>query len=160
MSKFNIELPSGAPLTYDWFGNIVSAINKIDESVTDFRSSFNSRQRIFVSGKGKDSSGNAGQGLAGNDVNIFAGSETITLAGNKETTGTITFPSSFQELPIVVVSLADENNNNKNPPYATIVVTEVKKAKFSFKVNFVSGTGTPQTVGINYIAVGRRSSSQ
>ena len=158
MSKYNIELPSGSPLTYDWFGSVVKAIKQIDESLTDFRSTNNSRQRIFVSGKGKDSSGNAGQGLAGNDVNICAGSEVITLAGNRDTVGTVTFPTQFKELPIVTLTLADENNNNKNPPYATIAITEVRKNKFSFRVNFVSGTGTPQKVGINYIAIGRRSS--
>ena len=52
MSKFGIELPSGTPLTYDWFGNVVKAIKSIDESLSEFKSNTNTRQRIFVSGNG------------------------------------------------------------------------------------------------------------
>jgi len=149
------RLSTGQPITYDFLADLENKVNALTKSVSIIEQT-NSRknQNIKVFGR---SVGNA------NNVVVDAGFRVIG-GGNEKTTfnETIKFDTQFAQEPLVVATLhnpKDKGGEDETSPYATILIGYVSTSGFNLRIQMMSGSTANKDLRINYIAVGRGSTT-
>jgi len=149
------RLSTGQPITYDFLADLENKVNVLTKSISNIQqANSTTNQNIKVAGRNV---GNA------NNVVIDAGFRVIG-GGSQNTTfdETIKFDIQFAQEPLVVATLhnpKDRGGEDETSPYATILIGYVSTSQFNLRIQMMSGSTANRDLRVNYIAVGKGSTT-